>query len=347
MTQAPVTQAPGLRTPARSRSSPLSTRPVALLAALLPALLATCVRPELPVSLPGPTGTYEWVDSPRSLAEMRSLENVVVDASQLAIEATVAIRVGENQGSGVIVSEDGLVLTAWHVISRAYQPATIVLSNGQRLRGTTLESNPTRDSGMIRIDAPGPFPYVDVLEEGDAPIGTWCLATGHPGGYETGRPPVLRVGRVVAHRSGFLQSDCPIFSGDSGGPLFDLEGRVIGIHSRIRENLSFNLHVPASVFVRDWNFLVADGPLLGIQGEDHPGGGARVTLVLPDLPAHAANLLPGDVILRFGGQPVESMETLVDLVATSRIGERIALTVRRGEREFVVEPRLVQRGAKQ
>lgn len=335
-----MTDEPGTRV-RRRRST--GRRRFAALALLTPLTLVACVKPDVPVGLRVTQEPESWAQSPDSLEQMRQLETQIVESSQLAISTTVGVRVGENQGSGVIVSEDGLVLTAWHVIGEAELPAVIYMPDGRRLRGTTLESNPSRDSGMIRIDAPGPFSYAEVLDDGDAAIGTWCMATGHPGGFERGRPPVLRVGRVVSYRQGFLQSDCPIFSGDSGGPLFDLAGRVIGIHSRIRENLSFNLHVPTSAFVRDWNFLVASGPLLGVEGENERGGGARITYIFPDRPADLVNLAIGDVILRFGDHEVADMNRLAELVRASQVGQRVELLIRRGEREFTVEPRLASR----
>src|SRR4030095_1140333 len=80
----------------------------------------------------------------------------------------------------------------------------------------------------------------------------WCLATGHPGGYQEDRQAVLRLGRVSDNESGAIVTDCTLVGGDSGGPLFDLDGRVIGINSRIGQNLAANMHVPVNTYRSSW-----------------------------------------------------------------------------------------------
>ena len=84
----------------------------------------------------------------------------------------------------------------------------------------------------------------------------WCLALGHPLGYRPGRPPVVRVGRVLAVEQGMVQTDCPLVSGDSGGRLVDLSGNVIGINSRIGPPTEYNLHVAVDVFRKDWDQML-------------------------------------------------------------------------------------------
>src|SRR5438067_853762 len=84
----------------------------------------------------------------------------------------------------------------------------------------------------------------DTKDSKDVKNGDWCVCVGHPGGYKEGRTPVVRVGRVLAHNDNHLQSDCTMVGGDSGGPLFDLDGKVIGINSRIGLTIASNIHVP-------------------------------------------------------------------------------------------------------
>ena len=119
----------------------------------------------------------------------------------------------------------------------------------------------TVDAGMIQITSPRrkdargrkkPWPYVKIGESTTLKAGHWCLALGHPGGYQLDRLPVLRLGRILAARANLLVSDCTLVGGDSGGPLIDLDGKVIGIHSRIGGSLTANVHVPIEQFRQGW-----------------------------------------------------------------------------------------------
>ena len=87
----------------------------------------------------------------------------------------------------------------------------------------------------------------------------WCIAIGHPGGYKLGRTPVVRVGRILDVGKAMIQTDCTLVGGDSGGPLFDMFGRVIGINSRIGPNINYNIHVPVDTYHDTWDKLVVWG----------------------------------------------------------------------------------------
>ncbi len=111
------------------------------------------------------------------------------------------------------------------------------------------------DAGLMKIADKGPWPHVEMGHSAELRPGVWCLALGHPLGYEKDRPPVVRVGRILRVGPTLVQSDCPLVGGDSGGPLFDLQGRVIAIHSRIGGPTDINLHVPVDVFHENWERL--------------------------------------------------------------------------------------------
>ena len=172
------------------------------------------------------------------------------------LPATVGVRIGNSAGSGVIVSEDGLVMTAGHVVGKPGQDVTFFFHDGKTAKGKTLGMFVTADAGMMKITDAGKYPFVELGSSADLKSGTWCVALGHPLGYQPGRPPVVRVGRVLRIREGVIQTDCTLVGGDSGGPLFDLEGRVIGIHSRIAGPTDVNLHVPVDIFRENWDRLL-------------------------------------------------------------------------------------------
>ncbi len=136
--------------------------------------------------------------------------------------------------------------------------------------------------------------------------GDWCLVTGHPEGFQAGRPPVVRLGRIISADRNDIHTDCELVGGDSGGPLFDMRGRVIGINSRIGPSTSLNLHVPVSTYRENWDRLLASesftlhsGALLGVQGVSDEEG-VKLTQVNPQHPA-AAGLVEGDILTAFQG----------------------------------------------
>ena len=163
-------------------------------------------------------------------------------------------------GSGVIVSEDGIVLTAAHVLGKPNSELIVVFSDGRRVPAIALGADRSRDAGMAKITEKGKYPFCEMGKSGTLKPGDWCLAMGHPGGVQEGRTPPLRLGRILFAGKGTslhdcLASDATIISGDSGGPLFDLDGRVLGIHSSISMMFTQNNHVPIDVYQEVWKDL--------------------------------------------------------------------------------------------
>jgi serine protease Do len=173
---------------------------------------------------------------------------------------------------------------------------------------------------------------------GDLQLGAWCVATGHPGGWQSDRGPVARVGRVLANGNTVVVTDCTLLGGDSGGPLFDMNGRVIGIHSRITNELTDNMHVPIDGFRDDWTRLVNSekwghlpgfGPIIGVQG-DPAAQHAIVTAVVPDSPADKAGIQAGDIIVEFDGVAIGNFESLRGQVSRRDPGDRVNVRLKRG-----------------
>lgn len=190
-----------------------------------------------------------------TLERWRQREAAVMKVVETATDAVVAITDGESYGSGVIVSPDGLVLTAGHVIMSGAPEFTLQLPNGKTAQAKPLGKNLNQDAGMLQITDAGPWPYVDVADGQGLQRGDWVVAMGHSGGHDLGRRPPVRMGRVVRLERDAVTSDSPIIGGDSGGPLFNLAGQVIGIHSSIGESIAENRHVSIQTFLRDWDRL--------------------------------------------------------------------------------------------
>ena len=194
-------------------------------------------------------------DKPDGLAALRAVEAKLKTLSPKLVECTVGMQIGSSRGSGIIVNKEGLILTAGHVCGKPNQPCIIVLPNGKTARGMTLGVFSSADAGMAKIITKGDWPHLEPGTEKDIVPGEWCLSAGHPGGWKKGRPPVVRLGRILKADSRVIQTDCPLIGGDSGGPLISLSGKVIGINSRIGANLTMNYHVPIGVFHDVWDRL--------------------------------------------------------------------------------------------
>jgi S1-C subfamily serine protease len=186
----------------------------------------------------------------------------------------------------------------------------------------------------------------------DISEGQWCVATGHPGGFERDRKPVVRVGRVLSKQKDLLITDCALVGGDSGGPLVDGQGRVIGIHSRIGAQLTANMHVPVHLFTENWDRLKASEawghlpgqtPFLGVQG-DQDGDTARISRVYVGTPAEKAGFKAGDVVTKFNEKPVTTFDSLTSMIAECQVGDKVKIVVVRGGETLEFEVALARRG---
>jgi serine protease Do len=192
---------------------------------------------------------------PQNTADLQAMEKHVRNLVAKVSPAVVSVEVGASTGSGVVISSGGLILTAGHVASRPGRSARITFSDGKVVRGKTLGADDESDCGVVMITEPGSWPHADVGDSTLPRLGSWVLALGHPGGFDSERPQVLRLGRIVRVSSTALQTDCPITTGDSGGALFDMHGRAVGIHSYVSNSMTENYHIPLTRFLDDWASL--------------------------------------------------------------------------------------------
>lgn len=293
----------------------------------------------------------------KGLKDLKKLNRQMVGVGERCMEATVALvsRGGNGSGSGVIVSEDGLVLTAAHVMAALTDEVIVILPDGTRLAAEKLGADFDRDAAMIRITEEAEFSHVKLGDSDALRRNDWCVALGHPGGYDPMRTPPLRLGRVISLGE-FLVTDSAVVGGDSGGPLFDGQGRLIGIHSNIGMTLSENRHVPIAVFTQQWDDFLAgkrsgsrfggemqrtdpDRAVMGVQLGSGGGKGVEVIGVMDGSPAAKSGLRQGDRILRVGDERVRSREELIGVVNRFKPGDRVEVVARRDgeEQRFTVK----------
>lgn len=253
--------------------------------------------------------------------------------------AVVAILTGDGTASGVIMSEDGLVLTAAHVAERPGRQMNVILEDGTVTKGTTLGLDKTTDAALLQLNDDRKWPYVQVSRQVVKALpGEWCFALGHPGGFDENRGVVLRVGKIIKQTANSLQTDCVLMGGDSGGPLFNLQGEVIGIHSLIWESREENMHVSMAPFFRSWeemkNNLVINtwgtgsGGYLGVATDLNEKGALQVLEVIPGSPSEKAGLKNGDIILALDGEAINSLPQFTHAVRLRPAGEEIQLRLR-------------------
>ncbi len=294
-----------------------------------PAPLAPRPSPGRRASLP----RAFFKDAPASVDDLKTIEKRVENLVARISPAVVAVEVGGGSGSGVVISWDGLVLCAAHVCGAPGRNVVFTFPDGKTAHGKTLGTNHEMDAGLMKITDAGAWPHVETGELDRARLGDWVLALGHPGGFDPKRPIVVRLGRIILFASNLLQTDCTLIFGDSGGPLFDMHGRVIAIHSRISASNKENFHVPIDAFYDGWVRL-AKGEnwggrrslfSVGAMGVDDTEG-CRLDRLVENGPAFKAGLKVGDVVTRVNGQPIK------DYLDRARPGDELRLEIQRGNR---------------
>ena len=256
-------------------------------------------------------------------------------------------------GSGFVVSPDGYILTNAHVVANAKE-VTVKLSDRREFKAKIVGADRRTDVALVKIDAKD-LPTVKLGDPKAIEPGEWVAAIGSPFGFENSVTVgvVSATGRALPDSSyvPFIQTDVAVNPGNSGGPLFDLAGEVIGINSQIftrtggYQGVSFAIPIDVALRVKDQ--LIAHGRVIRgqlgvtVQEMSQPlaasfgmkgATGALVSAVEKGSPAERAGLKPGDVILKLDGAPVEHSSELARRIAETKPGTRAELVVWRDDR---------------
>ena len=297
-----------------------------------------------------------------NLTALKDLQSKVQNVAQKVMPATVSLFSAKNgaSGSGVIVSKDGLILTAGHVV-RGAEEMTIILPDGTQAQAKVLGANYTRDAAMVQITSGDKnWPYAEIGYSKDLKVGDLVVALGHAGGFDAVRTPPVRFGRMIARgKNKFITTDCTLIGGDSGGPLFDLEGRVIGIHSSIGMSLSSNNHASIEGFRQDWAKLLEgktwgrlggssmddpDSPVIGVLTGDSERGGIAIRAAFEGGPAAEAGIRAGDILLSINGRRVLNLRALHAEITRYKPDEVIRVRLARGNENITRKIKLGRRG---
>jgi serine protease Do len=317
------------------------------------ASLAGAADTETP-KIPTPPAVFDKL-APEGVEDLKAIQEHVKKVLDKVVPVTVGVRVGQAQGSGVIVSEDGYVLTAGHVSGKPGQDVVVLLADGRKVKGKTLGQNRSIDSGLIKISDEGKWPFAEMGKSADLKKGHWAVTVGHPGGYRPDRTPVVRLGRVLFTNATVVQTDCTLVGGDSGGPLFDMNGKVVGIHSRIGPLITFNMHVPVDTYRETWDRLAKGEawgsgiggrptaePYLGVRGKTGDKEW-KITEVVEGSPAAQAGLKVDDKIISFNGDKVETFDELLAQVGKKRVNDEVTLGVIRGDETLTIKVKLARK----
>lgn len=301
---------------------------------------------------------------PRSVEALKLLQEQQTQVVEAVEKVTVNVQQGRAQGSGVVITENGYILTAAHVAGRPGLKASVHFSDGTSHEAITLGMNRDLDAGLMRIvgEDGRKWPHASVASVGDGSDlkireGQWCIAAGYPGGWDDQRGMVVRVGRILRimkGRSGphTIKTDCALIGGDSGGPLFSLDGRLIAVHSRIGSDINDNMHVPVNVFSAGWDRMVAGDvwgtlpgyrPVIGVRG-NRDARNALIESVTADGPAARAGMQKGDIVLSVDGRAISNFKDLQDVVLEALPGDVLSVMVLRGEQRLRLRVRVMAAG---
>lgn len=258
-------------------------------------------------------------------------------------------------GSGVIVTKEGHIITAYHVIQNKHA-LRVTLSNGKSVSVHLVGVDPELDIAVLKVDNQMTFEPLPFGNSEEIAPGMIVLACGNPYGLGTTVSRGIisaRERKLVDSGLDLIQTDASIFPGNSGGPLINIRGEIIGINKSVLQNTEKNytgigFAIPSNLVQHSFQQICEHGrPMRGYLGLDivpttpplrsfldyHDAGGAVVNIVKPGSPAEQANLQRGDVILSFNEVPILTVQDVLDRIENLSIGDKFRLKIwRKGQK---------------
>ncbi len=298
-----------------------------------------------------------------SVADLvEQISPAVVNITVIAVEGDTT---SEGQGSGFIISPEGEIVTNYHVIEGGDQ-IDIVFNNGVTFPAQIVGTDEETDLALLKVSSPQPFPYVQWYSGPPIRIGDWVIAIGNPFGIgqSTSLGIISAIGRDRVESGAYvdyIQTDATINRGNSGGPLFNPKGEVVGVNSAIFSptgasvGIAFSIpHTTAYDVVeqlrqygrvrRGW--LGAGLRTAELTGGGSSRGGANVNTIVPGGPAQLAGLQVDDIILAINGEPVNSSVDAARIIGRIGPDQQVSLLIERMEQEMAVSLLITERPIK-
>ena len=258
------------------------------------------------------------------------------------VDIVAANRRASGEGTGIIISSDGYVLTNAHVVDRASRVSVAVAGSARALSATVVGADDAHDVALLKIEGVSGLPAAELGRSADVTVGEDVVAIGNALGLR-GDPTVTRgivsaLNRTVESLTGMIQTDAAINPGNSGGPLVNSAGQVIGINTAVAadgaQNIGFAIPIDKAKSLAD-RLKTGQGPaptaFLGVSTTETEDGsaGALVVSLVPGGPAERAGINVGDLVVTFDGKPVSGADTLSGLVQGRQPGDTVQVVVER------------------
>jgi len=274
---------------------------------------------------------------PKPLEETRTIfkeENAVISVVEKTSPSVVAI--GVTSGTGFVVSDEGIIATNKHVVADAETKYTVVTKDNQKYEVKRIYRDPLLDLALVQIDASG----LKALELGDSSklkVGQTVIAIGNV----TTTGVVSGLGRKAVGGDNLIQTDAVINLGNTGGPLLNSSGQVIGVNAVLSEgaqNIGFAIPINSVKAIVDE--FVSQGsvsrPFLGVQYSFVPQG-AYIQSVVDSSPAQKSGIEQGDIITKINGQNADNESKIAETIQNSAIGKKLELEIRRDNKLLKIE----------
>jgi S1-C subfamily serine protease len=270
------------------------------------------------------------------------VKSILAKVEPSVVDIVASNRRASGEGTGIIISSDGYVLTNAHVVDGASKVSVAVAGSSKALPATVVGADDAHDVALLKIDNASGLPAAELGRSSDVKVGEDVVAIGNALGLR-GDPTVTRgivsaLNRTVENLTGMIQTDAAINPGNSGGPLVNSAGQVIGINTAVAahgaQNIGFAIPIDKAKSLAD-RLKTGQGPapvaFLGVSTTEtmDGSGGAEVVALVSGGPAQKAGIAVGDLIVTFDGKPVSSADGLSELVQARQPGDTVQVVVER------------------
>ncbi|HEV7865251.1 MAG TPA: trypsin-like peptidase domain-containing protein [Acidimicrobiia bacterium] len=301
--------------------------------------------------IPSPSGSATATTAPAGSGSSAAplsgaaldVKGILAKVEPSVVDIVASSRRSTGEGTGIIISPDGYILTNAHVVSGASKVTVTTSTSSKALPATVIGADEAHDVALIKLDSGGgSLPAADLGRSSDVKVGDDVVAIGNALGLR-GDPTVTRgivsaLGRTVENLTGMIQTDAAINPGNSGGPLVNSAGQVIGINTAVAadgaQNIGFAIPIDKAKALAD-RLKTGQGPaptaFLGVSTTETAdgSGGAQVVQLVAGGPAQKAGIAVGDLIVTFDGKPVATADALSGLVQNRQPGDTVQVVVER------------------